>query len=181
MESLARGSSGKRKRWELICDEARHCGVSSAHTASLARAFRFPIDAQRVPGAMECQFKRDKTNRGARESCLLTKPSDTGMDYVHTTRSWTGLACRWSLSNAEFHPSSTCHFHFFTDCQVRCRVARATRGKKETLKMTNELGKFFVGLLYTSAVCNLARGICTILARILNIGILESFHCLSLQ
>lgn len=125
---------GKRKRWELICDEARH------FVGTYSRAFRFPIDAQRAPWNVSSKETRQTEGQG---SCLLTKPSDAGTDYIHES-----IADRSAgiLRRQKFHPSSTCHFHFLPIAKHDV-TSRAQTRKKETLEMTNELGKFFVGFL----------------------------------
>lgn len=65
--------------------EMKHSTLTLRHTL-YPRAFRFPIDAQRerVPSAMECQLKRDKTNRRTRE--LSTDKAVRRLRYGLCTR-----------------------------------------------------------------------------------------------
>jgi len=120
---------GKRKRWELICDETRYIPC-------FAHAFRFPIDARRVPGAMECQLKRDKTNRRARE--LSMEPSDAGGLCTRLDR---GLVWRvvGDYQRQNFILALRVISTFY---RLPSTVSyRARNRDKKTLEMTNELGE----------------------------------------
>lgn len=73
----------KRKRWELIWDEAQHSDASSAHAISACFSLSDRC-SERVPSAMECQLKRDKTNRRTRE--LSTDKAVRRLRYGLCTR-----------------------------------------------------------------------------------------------
>lgn len=164
---------GKRKRWELICDEARQCGASSAHTVSRARlslSDRCSESAKRH--GMSAQKRQDKQKD---KGVVYWQSRQTPVRTIYTTRSRTGLAYRWNPSKAEFHPSSTCHFHFLpiakydvTSCaQPEKKNFRNDEWTWEVLCRTLIHGDNFcaISLLAVSA---------TILARIFNIKILRS-------
>lgn len=117
-------------------------------TYCVSRAFRFPIDAQRVLGAMECQ-SRKRQDKQEDKRVAYWQSRQTSVWTMYTIRSQTGLTYRWNPSEVEFHPRYV-SLPVFTDCQVRCHVAQTER----TLEMTNELEKFFI-TLYAPTSTNL--------------------------
>lgn len=104
------------------------------------RAFRFPIDAQRVPSAMECQLKRDKTNRRTRE--LSTDKAVRRRRYRLCTRFDRGPVWRtvWIHRRQNFI-LDTYRFQFLPIARYNV-ISRART--ERTLEMTNELEKFFL-------------------------------------
>lgn len=100
------------KRWELICDETWHCGASLPHTMSRARLSLSDRCLERVLGTMDGMLAQKRQDKQKDKGVVYWQSRQTPVRTMYTTRSRTGLAYRWNLSKAEYHLSSTCHFHF---------------------------------------------------------------------